>query len=166
MDESGNSLYYFDILKTSTKMTASSIPQFALYGESTPGAAAELLHVELIETRSRQYDWHIADHTHKGLFQLLFLLRGRVRATIDGATWHCEGPTVLTIHPSVVHGFVFSKAAQGYVLTLDQSVIFSSDPASHGERFAQLFVEPLQMRLAPGSEVATRLEALLEQMML
>lgn len=142
-------------------MIASSIPQFALYGEAAPGAA-ELVHVELIETRSRQYDWHIADHTHKGLFQLLFLLRGRVSATIDGKTWHCDGPTVIAIHPSVVHGFVFSKAAQGYVLTLDQSVLFGGDA---GDRFAQLFVEPLRMTFPAESEVMVRVQALLEQMM-
>jgi AraC family transcriptional activator of pobA len=146
-------------------MINSSIPQFALYGESAPDAAPELVHVELIETRSRQYDWHIADHTHKGLFQLLFLLRGRVRATIDGETWNCEGPTVITIHPTVVHGFVFSRAAQGYVLTLDQSVLFGNNSAPHGDRFAQLFVEPLQMSFPPESEVLVRVETLLEQMM-
>lgn len=165
MDESASFLYYFDIRKTSIQMIPSSIPQFALYGESAPGAAAELVHVELIETRSRQYDWHIADHTHRGLFQMLFLLRGRVRATIDGETWDCEGPAVITIHPSVVHGFVFSRAAQGYVLTLDQSVLFGNDAPSHGDRFTQLFVAPLLMRFAPGSEGLLRVEALLEQMM-
>lgn len=147
-------------------MIDSSIPQFALYGESAPGDAAELVHVELIETRSRQYDWHIASHTHRGLFQLLFLLRGRVRATIDGEVWNCEGPTVITIHPSVVHGFVFSKAAQGYVLTLDQSVLFGGDGAHQVNRVAQLFVEPLRMDFAADSEVMGRIETLLEQLML
>jgi AraC family transcriptional activator of pobA len=145
-------------------MIPPTVPQFGLYGESIPGAA-ELVHVELIETRSRQYDWHIAEHTHKGLFQLLFLFRGRVRATIDGETWDCEGPAVITIHPSVVHGFVFSKAAQGYVLTLDQSVFFGDSSAAHGDRFAQLFVEPLHIRLTPESDGLARIEALLAQMM-
>jgi AraC family transcriptional activator of pobA len=161
MDECPNFLYYFYTHSMSIPMTISSIPQFALYGEAAP-VAAELVHVELIETRSRQYDWHISEHTHKGLFQLLFLLRGRVSATIDGQSWECEGPTVITIHPSVAHGFAFSKATQGYVLTLDQSVLFGAGP---GDRFAELFVEPLQMRFAQQSEVLARVQVLLEQMM-
>lgn len=165
MDETGNFLYYFYTRKTGTEMIDTSIPQFALYGESAPGDEAELVHVELIETRSRQYDWHIASHTHRGLFQLLFLLRGRVRARIDGEVWNCEGPTVITIHPSVVHGFDFSKAAQGYVLTLDQSVLFGGDGAHHINRVAQLFVEPLQMAFAADSVVLGRIETRLGQLM-
>lgn len=165
MDEIENFLYYFYTRTILPHMINSNIPQFALYGESTPNGAAELVHVELIETRSRQYDWHIASHTHRGLFQLLFLFRGRVRARIDGEVWNCEGPTVITIHPSVVHGFDFSKAAQGYVLTLDQSVLFGTEGAIEMERVAQLFVEPLQMGFPAESEVLGRIEALLGQLM-
>lgn len=164
MDEGVNFLYYFYTDAMHTKMTASPVPQFALYGESAPNDAAELVHVELIETRSRQYDWHIANHTHRGLFQLLFLLRGKVRASIDGATWECVGPTVITIHPSVVHGFDFSRAAQGYVLTLDQSMLFG-DGVNHMDGIAELFVEPLQMCFAAAPAGLARIEALLGQLM-
>ena len=48
------------------------IPEFALYGEAARGRDAEAVHIELIETRSRKYDWHIDTHTHAGLFQVLF----------------------------------------------------------------------------------------------
>ncbi len=99
------------------------------------------------------------------MFQLLFLLRGKVRATIDDAVWDCVGPTVITIHPSVVHGFEFSKAAQGYVLTLDQSVLFGKHYEQQADRFAPLFLEPLQMQFAPAADVLERIEALLIQMM-
>lgn len=164
MDESPILLYYFDTPENLIAMTTPDIPQFALYGESAAHEAAELVHVELIETRSRQYDWHIARHTHRGLFQLLFLLSGRVRATIDDVLWDCEGPTVITVHPSVVHGFEFFNPAQGYVLTLDQSVLFGQQ-GEHAERFAALFIEPLRLQFAPDAEVLGRLQELLGQMM-
>ncbi|MDB5749525.1 MAG: AraC family transcriptional regulator [Massilia sp.] len=57
------------------------IPEFALYGELRRGLDTESVHIELIETRSRQHDWHIGTHRHAGLFQVLFLIGGRVKAT-------------------------------------------------------------------------------------
>lgn len=141
-------------------MATQEIPQFALYGEQNRDASAEFVHIELIETRSRLYDWHIGSHTHPGLFQVLFLLGGEVRASIGDAVWQCGGPVAITIHPSVVHGFDFSPGAHGYVLTVDQNVIFS---AAHGQGdlYSSLFVQPLAIDL---SGIHQRLVALLENL--
>jgi len=114
------------------------VPQFGLYGEQTRGDNAEFVHIELIETRSRVHHWHIDKHTHSGLFQVLFLYGGEVRASVDDAVWECRAPTVITLHPSVVHGFDFSAEAHGYVLTVDQNVMY----AGHGDLYSSLFVEP------------------------
>ncbi|MEX5748048.1 helix-turn-helix domain-containing protein [Massilia sp. X63] len=137
----------------------SEIPIFALYGESTRGADAEGVHVELIETRSRQYDWHIGTHIHAGLFQVLFLLGGQVRASIDGDLWECEGPVALTIHPSLAHGFDFSEEAHGYVLTIDQNLLFDG-----GDLFSSLFVQPLAIALDAAPDMRARIEALLQHL--
>ncbi|WP_343733240.1 helix-turn-helix domain-containing protein [Duganella sp.] len=141
-------------------MATQEIPQFALYGEQTRNAGAEFVHIELIETRSRLYDWHIGNHTHPGLFQVLFLLGGEVRASIGDAVWQRSGPVAITIHPSVVHGFDFAPEAHGYVLTVDQNVIFS---AAHGQGdlYSSLFVQPLALDL---SGIHQRLVALLENL--
>jgi AraC family transcriptional activator of pobA len=141
-------------------MPTIDIPQFALYGEQTRNANAEFVHIELIETRSRLYDWHIDNHTHPGLFQVLFLLGGEVRASIGDAVWQRSGPVAITIHPSVIHGFDFSPEAQGYVLTVDQNVIFS---AAHGQGdlYSPLFVQPLAIGL---EGIHQRLVALLENL--
>jgi AraC family transcriptional activator of pobA len=174
MDENVNHLYYFYTSTiharahaVSTKLARPSreIPQFALYGEQTRAAGAEFVHVELIETRSRLYDWHIGTHTHHGLFQVLFLFNGQVSASIGDAVWECAGPVAITIHPSLAHGFAFSKKAQGYVLTVDQQVLFAS-AREHGDLFAPLFVTPLAIDLAGAGAVRARLEALLEQLLL
>lgn len=140
------------------------IPQFALYGEQAQSDSAEAVHIELIETRSRLYDWHIGTHVHRGLFQVLFLFAGQVRASIGDEVRECAGPVAITIHPSLVHGFDFSEQAQGYVLTIDQQVLFAT-ARDHGELFSPLFVEPLTIALAPGGETRTRLESMLEQML-
>jgi len=155
MDEIIDSLYFFDMRPS---LPAPAIPRFALYGEQT---LAEAVHVELIETRSRLHDWHIERHTHPGLFQVLFLLRGSVRAVIEEAVWERRGPVALTVHPSVVHGFDFAEGAQGYVLTVDQNVLFAT-PDHHGELFAPLFVEPLSLALA--RQPRARIEGLLRNM--
>jgi AraC family transcriptional activator of pobA len=141
-------------------MPTIDIPQFALYGEQTRNANAEFVHIELIETRSRLYDWHIDNHTHPGLFQVLFLLGGEVRANIGDAVWQRSGPVAITIHPSVIHGFDFSPEAHGYVLTVDQNVIFS---AAHGQGdlYSPLFVQPLAIGL---EGIHQRLVALLENL--
>ena len=138
-------------------MDQGAVPRFALYGEPAQATLAESVPVESIEARSRLHEWHIARHTHAGLFQVLFLMDGQVEADIDGTLHTCSGPTAITIHPSVEHGFDFSPDAQGFVLTVDQSMVFGA-----GEGFAALFVDALV--LAPDSQVAARLELLLTEL--
>jgi AraC family transcriptional activator of pobA len=142
---------------------AAGIPQFALYGELTRGTDAEGVHIELIETRSRGYDWHIGMHTHAGLFQVLFLFGGRVRATLGDAPAELDGPVALTIHPSLAHGFEFSEEAYGYVLTIDQNLLFAA-AGQDGKLFTALFVEPLAIGLQ--AEAHARIEALLQNLLL
>jgi AraC family transcriptional activator of pobA len=139
------------------------VPQFALYGEATRAENAESVHIELIETRSRLHDWHISNHTHRGLFQVLFLLAGHVTASVDGGLWERDGPTAITIHPSSVHGFEFSEEAQGYVLTLDQQVVFAQ-AGSEGDVFSSLFVQALAIDLALAPEARVRIEGLLKHL--
>jgi AraC family transcriptional activator of pobA len=178
MDETVNNLYYFDkicfnsstgesMLSKEKMHRKADIPQFALYGESASAATGnELVHIELIETRSRLYDWEIANHTHSGLFQILFLLGGHVSASIDTEIWDCTGPSVITIHPAVVHGFHFSTEAYGYVLTVDQSILSGESVDGGMDIFSGLFLQPLALDLGAAPETLRKIEALLQQMLL
>jgi AraC family transcriptional activator of pobA len=142
-----------------------AIPQFALYGELTRGTDAEGVHIELIETRSRAHDWHIGIHTHAGLFQVLFLFGGQVRAQLGDELCELDGPVALTVHPSLAHGFAFSEEAYGYVLTIDQNMLFAA-VGQDGNLFTSLFVEPLAIGLGPVPEARGRIEALLQNLLL
>ncbi len=177
MDEFGNYLYYFDTrhslhgIRMAAKKTqtgAREVPKFSLYGESTRNDNAEFVHIELIETRSRLHDWHIARHTHSGLFQVLFLMSGHVRAEVEDEIWECEGPVVITLHPAVEHGFDFSEEAIGFVLTVDQNVVFSvgesKDSGLHSDIFSTLFVQPLAIELSAVPEIRERIEAILRHL--
>jgi AraC family transcriptional activator of pobA len=150
-------------MASTSARTPPDVPQFALYGENVRAENGEFVHIELLETRSRLHDWHISNHTHRGLFQVLFLFAGHVRARVDGALWQCDGPTVITIHPSVVHGFDFSEEAQGYVLTVDQQVVFAA-AGGDGDVFSSLFVQPLAIDLKPVPEARARIEGLLKNL--
>jgi len=140
------------------------IPQFSLYGELPTADDAEFVHIELIETRSRVHGWHIVPHVHRGLYQVLFLLGGEAKAAIGDAVRTCSGPVALTIHPALAHGFDFSPGAHGYVLTVDQQVLFT-DTRQHDDLFAPLFVAPLAIEVAEAQGLRTRLEALLGQLL-
>jgi len=173
MDESENVLYYFDTdsircppaaMPSKLARPSRDIPSFALYGEQTRPDGAEGVHIELIETRSGLYDWHIDTHVHHGLFQVLFLFNGQVSASIGDELWERQGPVAITIHPSLAHGFRFSKKTQGYVLTVDQQVLFASS-REHGDLFAPLFVAPLAIELGAAAGLRARLEALLDQLL-
>jgi AraC family transcriptional activator of pobA len=147
-----------------TRAAPAAVPRFALYGEQTRAENAEFVHIELIETRSRVYDWHIDRHTHPGMFQVLFLFGGEARAGVDDALWECQGPTVITINPTVVHGFDFAPEAHGYVLTVDQHVVFSA-AENQADLYSSLFIEPLAIDLAALPDMRARLEALLQQLL-
>lgn len=150
---------------TALALPEKTVPQFSLYGESGP-LGREFVHIELIETRSSLYDWHIGTHTHRGLFQVLFLLSGHVRAELDNVIHDCHGPVAITVHPQVVHGFQFSEGAYGYVLTVDQSVISSvrSQTNPYTDMFSALFLQPLVISLVNASDTRQRIHALLDQL--
>jgi AraC family transcriptional regulator, transcriptional activator of pobA len=141
-----------------------AVPQFALYGEQHRPEGAELVHIETIQARSRQHDWHIGRHTHKGLFQVLFLMEGQVRADVGDTTWERAGPAVITIHPALEHGFDFSEEAQGHVLTIDEQLVYSAG-RDRGDLFTPLFIQPLAMSLDAMPALRARIVALLDSLM-
>lgn len=140
-----------------------SLPAFALYGEAgMPGAA--LLHVESIETRSRLYRWAIDSHLHHGLHQLVWLASGPVSAVLDESRADASGPLAIAIPPGVAHGFRFTPASDGHVLTFDPRLLVEDDADGRmADALAVLFAAP-RVLAVPAPEAA-RLAPLFTQLL-
>lgn len=109
---------------TSNLSCMNSICQFSgLYGQSTAEPTAEYLFSELLETRSRSFDWVIEPHFHAQLFQLFYVATGQI--TFREATGQRElnAPVVLLIPPTALHGFAYSPDATGRILSLSGALI-------------------------------------------
>jgi AraC family transcriptional activator of pobA len=137
------------------------MPTFALSGEA--GAAdSPLLHVESIDSRSRLYDWEIKAHVHRGLHQMLWLRRGHVEAMLDESRVSGDGPLFFAIPPGAVHAFRFSPGSEGFVLTVNATVLAEGDTAAVGPALDALFTAPRCLNLEMASPEVARLHALFE----
>jgi AraC family transcriptional regulator, transcriptional activator of pobA len=97
------------------------IPTYALYGETSDDPAADWVHCETIQARSRLHNYRILPHRHEKLFQILYLARGVSEILVDGRSTELSGPAIIALPPMTVHGFVFSPDVEGIVLTLFDS---------------------------------------------
>jgi AraC family transcriptional activator of pobA len=142
----------------------SQLPRFALYGEA--GAHdPSLLHIEAIRSRSRLYNWEIAAHVHQGLHQVLWLGRGHVEAMLDESRVACEGPAALVIPPGAAHAFRFAPHTEGFVLTVNATLLAEGDAAGAGQALQTLFAQPRTLKLAADAPEAARLQALLDALL-
>jgi AraC family transcriptional activator of pobA len=139
----------------------SALPAFALYGE-TGAPNAPLLHIESIHSRSRLYDWEIDAHVHQGLHQVLWLRAGRVEAMLDESRSLSDGPMALVIPPGVAHAFRFSPNCDGYVFTVNATLLAEGDAAGVGQALQVLFAVPRALALAVDAPEVARLQALLD----
>lgn len=96
----------------------SPLPTYSIYGELGQDRGVDWLHCESITERSRQHDWEIRPHRHELLFQLFWIERGRCEASLDGRLHGVQGPALLLLPPSVMHGFRFDPEVQGLVITV------------------------------------------------
>lgn len=95
-----------------------AIPIYKLYGEPLESLLPELLHCELLESRSRCHDWHIKAHQHADITQIIYLHNGQMTVDIEGAERHLTSPSVQVVPMFCVHAFHFEPGADGYVLSL------------------------------------------------
>ncbi len=134
------------------------IPVYQLYGEGQPWLTPDLVHVESIAARSRLHQWEIRPHRHHGLFQLLWLQQGSAEVQLDDSHARLSSGSVLLLPQHCVHGFQFSRNAQGVVVTLAYA-FFARLHGGLGERLAAM-ASPQSLELADGGQQAG-IEALL-----
>ena len=101
-----------------------AVPIFALYGESERAGGVELVHIEDIRSRSERYDWEISPHLHAGLFQVLVVVAGSARVTLDGVIGEAGPGVAVALPAGVVHAFRFEPGTAGYVLTVAETLLW------------------------------------------
>lgn len=93
-----------------------SIPTYALYGERSD--QPEFLHWETIPARSRLHGFHIGQHRHENLLQVLRLDAGGARARLDDLSAELAPGDLVLVPAMAVHEYHFSDDVDGIVLTL------------------------------------------------
>jgi AraC family transcriptional activator of pobA len=98
-------------------------PQVVSFSEVRHFAGEDCLHYESIAARGREYDWTIPAHRHVGLYQIHWLERGQVRATIDGREHALAAPALWLLAPGAVHALAYADRAAGRQVTVPASVV-------------------------------------------
>ena len=104
---------------------------YGLYGEDDEPVLTDFMHCELLETRSRSYNWDIQPHLHTQLCQLFLIETGEVILRQYEQTTLLPVPCLLLIPENTLHGFSYPVAATGQVLTLSVALVdalFKSSP--------------------------------------
>ncbi|WEX90152.1 helix-turn-helix domain-containing protein [Sinorhizobium garamanticum] len=107
-----------------------AVPTYELYGEESGERPDFWLHCETIPSRSRLHHWEIGLHRHQSFFQILYIAGGSGDALFGETSQAISPPAVITIPPTVSHGFRFSRDIDGFVFT----VLASHLPAAPGGR--------------------------------
>jgi AraC family transcriptional activator of pobA len=94
-----------------------------LYGDMEHQPHAGYIFSELIETRSRNFNWSIQPHFHTRLFQLFCIESGQLELTAPINGEKLQMPCVLVIPPTVVHGFEYSSDVEGRILTVSEPLL-------------------------------------------
>lgn len=114
-------------------MTDNAIPFYDLYGEAFIRQEPNVAHVEDIATRSRGLGWEIAPHRHNRLSQIIAVFDGQWTVDLDDKHHELQGNWLVLIPAGVVHGFHFASNTQGFVLSLNDSLLAGQGENTGGE---------------------------------
>jgi AraC family transcriptional regulator, transcriptional activator of pobA len=139
------------------------VPTFSLYGED-PALGSDVLHLETIQARSRQYHWEIDVHIHHGLYQIIWLQTGPARIALDTMRLECRAPAVIVIPSGAVHAFSFEPHSEGHVLTLSARAFVRDDLPAIGDALHDLFSMPRALTLDREALEIQRLDSLFNEL--
>lgn len=97
---------------------AKTVPTYDLYGERAGTAPDFWLHCETIPSRSSLHRYEIGLHRHESFFQILYISAGSGDARFGAETVALTPPAIVTVPPTVGHGFRFSRDVDGHVFTM------------------------------------------------
>ncbi len=101
-----------------------------LYGDLNFQPNNNYIFLELIETRSKGFDWVIKPHIHAHLYQIFCIESGKVTLDSSAQSLTLETPCILVIPPNTLHGLLYSTNVKGNILTISDSVFDNLFPFS------------------------------------
>ena len=164
MDEPFLLLHNSNMTKRNNDPTM-TIPTYELYGEHDAASAQFRLHCETIPSRSSLHHWEIGLHRHEYFFQILLITGGSGDAVYGNQIVRFEPISVLTVPPSVGHGFRFSPDIDGFVFTILASrlPVRPGEPGGIGTFLSQPRVTRLPEKNAESDLIRSTLERVAEE---
>ncbi len=94
-----------------------------LYGDDYSKYSSEYIFLEFIATRSQTFNWNIKPHIHSSLYQVFIVKNGPLVFQESGYETMMEGPCIIIIPPTKIHGLVYSPNVEGQILTLSEKTV-------------------------------------------
>jgi AraC family transcriptional activator of pobA len=94
-----------------------------LYGDVEHQPNAGYIFSELIETRSRSFNWVIHPHFHTRLYQIFCIESGEIELSAPVSGKKLATPCIMLIPPTVIHGFEYSEDVVGRILTVSEVLL-------------------------------------------
>lgn len=94
-----------------------------LYGETNARPDTNYIFSELLETRSRTFNWVVSPHVHTNLYQIFFIKSGHVSFKEAAQEVEIDAPCIFWIPPSSLHGLSYSLDTTGHILTLADTLV-------------------------------------------
>ena len=101
-----------------------------LYGDLNYRPDGNYIFLELIETRSKGFDWAIKPHLHAHLYQIFFIESGKITLDSSAQSQPLKTPCILVIPPNTLHGLNYSADVKGNILTMSDAVFDDLFPIS------------------------------------
>jgi len=99
---------------------ATTIPNFALYGEQSALSWENFFNVERISYRSKDLNWRASPHVHDSLIQVLFIQCGQVDVLMNYSRQKAKAPCLILVPAQTVHGFHYTPDTEGLTITASQ----------------------------------------------
>lgn len=115
-----------------------------LYGEDSAKELDFWLHCETLYSRSSLHRFEIDIHRHDSFLQILHIFDGEGDATLDGYTHTIAPPAAIVVPPGFDHGFRFSRAIKGLIIT----VLPAALPVSVRTNLQNTFSRPMLLSLS------------------
>ena len=101
-----------------------------LYGDLNYRPDGNYIFLELIETRSKGFDWAIKPHLHAHLYQIFCIESGKITLDSSAESQPLKTPCILVIPPNTLHGLNYSADVKGNILTISDAVFDDLFPIS------------------------------------